>query len=316
MKLKHIKLLKWVSFVTTIFMFFATFGGGVVTRTESGLGCGNEWPLCHGKFVPAHTLASLIEYSHRIVSSTAGLLAVATFVLFWLYSKKRRDLQIFALLTLIFVIIQGAMGALAVVFSQSPPVMALHLGFAFISLASALMTTLGARQEEKFGGLERFDRLPRVSKGFRNLVWITAIYSYVVVYTGAFVSHTSSAGGCSGFPLCNGEVVPQLSGGVGIAFMHRAAAFLLVAVVAVLSHYAYRHHKNNREMQVLGLSAIGLIILQVLSGVGLMLTMNRPEVYMFVVLAHMTIIAVLFGMLCYMSYVVWRLAKPAGSNKL
>lgn len=119
MKLKHIKLLKWVSFVTTIFMFFATFGGGVVTRTESGLGCGNEWPLCHGEFVPAHTLASLIEYSHRIVSSTAGLLAVATFVLFWLYSKKRRDLQIFALLTLIFVIIQGGMGALAVVFSQS-----------------------------------------------------------------------------------------------------------------------------------------------------------------------------------------------------
>ena len=307
--------MKWFSFVTTLFMFFATFGGGVVTRTDSGLGCGNEWPLCHGEFVPAHTLASLIEYSHRIVSTSAGLLSITTFVLFMLFAKQRRDLQIFSLLTLFFVVIQGMMGALAVVFSQVPAVMALHLGFAIISLASSLMTTLGARQEQKFGGLAKFDRLPRVSKQFRNLVWLTMIYSYIVVYTGAFVSHTESAGGCSGFPLCNGAVIPELSGGVAVAFLHRVAAFLLVVVIAVLSHYAYRHNKGNRELQVLGITAISLVIIQLLSGVGLMLTMDRPEIYMFVVLAHMTIISVLFGLLAYMSYVVWKLAKPAGQHR-
>lgn len=296
-------------------MFLATFGGGVVTRTDSGLGCGNEWPLCHGEFVPAHTLASIIEYSHRIVSTSAGLLSITTFVLFMLFAKQRRDLQIFSLLTLFFVVIQGMMGALAVVFSQVPAVMALHLGFAIISLASSLMTTLGARQEQKFGGLAKFDRLPRVSKQFRNLVWLTMIYSYIVVYTGAFVSHTESAGGCSGFPLCNGAVIPELSGGVAVAFLHRVAAFLLVMVIAVLSHYAYRHNKGNQELQVLGITAISLVIIQVLSGVGLMLTMDRPEIYMFVVLAHMTIIAVLFGLLAYMSYVVWKLAKPAGQHR-
>lgn len=307
--------MKWFSFVTTLFMFLATFGGGVVTRTDSGLGCGNEWPLCHGEFVPAHTLASIIEYSHRIVSTSAGLLSITTFVLFMLFAKQRRDLQIFSLLTLFFVVIQGMMGALAVVFSQVPAVMALHLGFAIISLASSLMTTLGARQEQKFGGLAKFDRLPRVSKQFRNLVWLTMIYSYIVVYTGAFVSHTESAGGCSGFPLCNGAVIPELSGGVAVAFLHRVAAFLLVMVIAVLSHYAYRHNKGNQELQVLGITAISLVIIQVLSGVGLMLTMDRPEIYMFVVLAHMTIIAVLFGLLAYMSYVVWKLAKPAGQHR-
>ncbi|WP_328803000.1 COX15/CtaA family protein [Paenibacillus sp. An7] len=313
--MKHIRLLKWFSFVTTLFMFFATFGGGVVTRTDSGLGCGNEWPLCHGEFVPAHTLASLIEYSHRIVSTSAGLLSITTFVLFILFAKQRRDLQIFSLLTLFFVVIQGMMGALAVVFSQVPAVMALHLGFAIISLASSLMTTLGARQEQKFGGLAKFDSLPRVSKQFRNLVWLTMIYSYIVVYTGAFVSHTESAGGCSGFPLCNGAVIPELSGGVAVAFLHRVAAFFLVVIIAVLSYYAYRYNKGNRELQMLGITAISLVIIQVLSGVGLMLTMDRPEIYMFVVLAHMTIISVLFGLLAYMSYVVWKLAKPAGIHR-
>ncbi|MFD1134684.1 COX15/CtaA family protein [Paenibacillus urinalis] len=309
--LRNSRLLKRISYVTTIFMFFATFGGGIVTRTESGLGCGNEWPLCHGKFVPAHTIASVIEYTHRLVSTTAGILAVATLVLFLLYSQKRRDLQFFALLTLIFVSIQGAMGALAVVFTQSPPVMALHLGFAFISLASSLMTSLGARQEEKLGGLEVFHRMPRTRLNFRNFVWILTIYSYVVVYTGAFVSHTDSAGACSGFPLCNGTLLPELSGGVGIAFIHRLAGFVLVFLILVLWLWILREYKNNRELRILGNSALLLILFQVLSGAGLMLTMDRPEVYMFVVLAHMTSIAVLFGLLSYMSYIVWRLAKPA-----
>lgn len=294
-------------------MFCATFGGGVVTRTESGLGCGTEWPLCHGKFVPAHTLASLIEYSHRFVSSMAGLLALITFILFLMYANKRKDLKVFAFLTLFFVCIQGAMGALAVVFSQSPPVMALHLGFAFLSLAGALMTTLGARQEEKYGGLSKYNQLPRVSYGFRNFVWVTAIYSYIVVYTGAFVSHTGSAGGCTGFPLCNGEAVPTLSGSIGIAFAHRMAAFLLVILIAILCFLIYRKYKDNKELRILGTMAISLILLQLLSGVGLMLTMDRPEVYMFVVLAHMTIIAILFGLLSYMSYHVWKLAKPANN---
>ncbi|MEK5057064.1 hypothetical protein MHB81_01645 [Paenibacillus sp. FSL H7-0326] len=48
----------------------------------------------------------------------AGILSAATLVLILLYSQKRRDLQFFALLTLIFVSIQGAMVALLVVFSR------------------------------------------------------------------------------------------------------------------------------------------------------------------------------------------------------
>ncbi|MBB3111734.1 cytochrome c oxidase assembly protein subunit 15 [Paenibacillus phyllosphaerae] len=305
--------MKKLSYLTTLFMFLATFGGGVVTRTESGLGCGSEWPLCHGKFVPAHTLASVIEYTHRLVSSTAGILAVLTLVLFLVYKTKRKDLVLFSVLTVIFVTIQGAMGALAVVFTQSPPIMALHLGFAFISLASSLMTSLGARQEERLGGLAAYQHMPRIRKGFRILVWATAIYSYIVVYTGAFVSHTDSAGACAGFPLCNGEIVPELTGSVGIAFFHRLAGYLLVVLIAVLCYYLFRYYGHIREFRILGYLSITLILFQVLSGASLMVTMGRPEVYMFVVLAHVTSIAILFGVLSYMSYLVWRLSKPAAA---
>lgn len=311
--LRKIVTLKWLSYATTLFMFFATFGGGIVTRTESGLGCGTEWPLCHGKFVPAHTLASFIEYTHRLVSTTAGILAVASFVAFLLYCKHRRDLQFFAGLTLIFVIIQGAMGALAVVFSQSPPVMALHLGFAFIALASSLMTSLGARQEQKMGGLEKFRQMPRTSKSFRNIVWGLTIYSYLVVYTGAFVSHTDSAGSCTGL-FCTGSRLPELASGIRIEMIHRIAGLLLVLLIIVLWVWIYKHYRSNRELVMQANFSVALILFQVLTGVAMLFTLNRPEVYMFVVLAHMTGIAVLFGMLAYMSYLVWWLAKPAAHH--
>lgn len=308
--MKHLTLFKWLTVLTCLVMFMATFGGGVVTRTESGLGCGAEWPLCNGKLVPAHTVASLIEFSHRAVSALAGLLSIASFIAFLRFGKSRRDLQLFSLLTLLFVIIQGIMGAFAVVFSQSSAVMALHFGFALIAFASSLMMALGIRQEAKHGGLERLNKYPRVSKNFRNLVWFSTIYTYLVVYTGAFVSHTDSAGGCSGFPLCNGQIVPELSGGVAVAFIHRLAAVSLVVVIAILGHYAYRKHPDIKELRTLGVVSVVLVVLQVVIGFLMMLTMNRPEVYMFVVLSHMLDIAVLFGILTYMSFLAHKLHKP------
>lgn len=216
------KYLKWLSYASCFVMFLATLGGSVVTKTESGLGCGNDWPLCHGKFVPAHTLASMIEYSHRAVSGAAGLVSLAAFVAFWLYRKNRKDLQIYSLLALIFVMVQAVMGAMAVIYPTSSAVMALHFGFSLIAFASSIMLVLGVRQEERGQvNAQSSDYAPssaRVSKAFRNLTWIATGYTYIVVYIGAYVSHTDSAGGCSGWPLCNGQLVPELSGGKASPF--------------------------------------------------------------------------------------------------
>lgn len=174
-------------------MFLALLGGAVVTKTGSGLECGNEWPLCHGKLIPAYTVGSLIEYTHRLFSGLAGLMSLASMFAFWRYARKRRDLLTYALLTLIFVVVQGGMGALAVIKSQSAAVMALHMGFSLIAFASSLMLALGARRSY-LSGEENSTAEPKVSRGFRNLTWFTALYSYMVVYIGAYVSHTDSQG--------------------------------------------------------------------------------------------------------------------------
>lgn len=188
--------------------------GAVVTKTGSGLECGNEWPLCHGKLIPAYTVGSMIEYTHRLFSGLAGLLSLASMIAFWRYARNRRDLLVYAFMTLLFVIVQGGMGALAVIKSQSAAVMALHMGFSLIAFSSSLMLALGTKRRHEAGEYDPKMELQKqpVSKAFRNLTCFTAFYSYVVVYIGAFVSHTDSRGGCSGWPLCNGEWVPELSG--------------------------------------------------------------------------------------------------------
>ncbi|GAB6927144.1 heme A synthase CtaA [Paenibacillus sp. JCM 10914] len=305
------KQLKWLSYITCIIMFCATFGGMVVTKTDSGMGCGQEWPLCHGKFIPAYTISSMIEYSHRAVSGMAGLAALASLIAFWKYKRDRKDLMAYVGMTSVFVVVQAIMGALAVVQPQSAAVMALHFGFSLIAFASSVMLALAMRRVEQSKVPMAEERLAPVSRSFSWLVWGTTIYSYIVVYIGAFVSHTDSREGCSGWPLCNGQVIPDdLSGGVGIAFMHRAAALLLLIVVAIMGHFAYWRNQDNREIQMLGVSATLLCLLQVLSGAVIMMTIHNEDVYVFSALGHTLLIAALFGVLCYLSVRVWQLSRP------
>ncbi|MDU0329376.1 MULTISPECIES: COX15/CtaA family protein [Paenibacillus] len=318
----HTKFLKWLSYASCFVMFLATLGGSVVTKTESGLGCGNDWPLCHGKFVPAHTLASMIEYSHRAVSGAAGLFSLAAFIAFWMYRKNRKDLQLYSLMALIFVMVQAVMGAMAVIYPTSSAVMALHFGFSLIAFASSIMLVLGIREEERGQADRNAGRRSqdpvrpsgsgaRVSKAFRNLTWFATAYTYIVVYLGAYVSHTDSAGGCSGWPLCNGQLLPGLSGGEGIAFIHRVAAALLLVVIATVGHFAYRKHPELPGIRKLGVAATVLVIIQVLTGATIALTINNYQIYLFASLAHIIVLASLFGVLCYLSVRAWQLSRTA-----
>lgn len=305
------KQLKWLSYFTCFVMFLALLGGAVVTKTGSGLECGNEWPLCHGKLIPAYTVGSLIEYTHRLISGLAGLLSLASMFAFWRYARNRRDLLGYASMTLLFVIVQGGMGALAVVKSQSAPVMALHMGFSLIAFASSLMLALGTKRSYEARETEgnTVNQRQPVSKAFRNLTCFTAVYAYVVVYIGAFVSHTDSQGGCSGWPLCNGAIIPELSGGIGIVFVHRIAALLLFILTAVLGHLAFWRHKDYPEVRMLGIAAVLLCLMQVFSGAAVVYTLDNEKLYIFAALAHILLIACLFGVLSYMSVRVWQLNR-------
>jgi heme A synthase len=91
---------------------------GVFLRaSKSGDGCGQHWITCHGEFIPsAPELKTVIEFSHRATSALAGLLIIA--LLLWAilrWRTEQSESSLFGLkvafAALIFVIIEGALGA-------------------------------------------------------------------------------------------------------------------------------------------------------------------------------------------------------------
>ena len=69
------KTLRNLAYLTATFAYALIVLGAVVRITESGLGCGDHWPLCNGRLVPAFTDHHVvIEYAHRIAA--LGLFAL------------------------------------------------------------------------------------------------------------------------------------------------------------------------------------------------------------------------------------------------
>lgn len=308
----NIKKLKWLSIASCIGMFMVLLAGTLVTKTGSGRGCGDDFPLCNGKFIPAYTVESIIEYSHRAVSGFVGLVIVMTAIAMFMYAKKHKDAQFFAYGALFFTLLQAVLGAFAVKWEQSSIVMALHFGFSLLAFSCTLMLVLLLRRAERGYTsmmIASSGEGKHMSRPLRNGIWFVTAYTYVVVYVGAFVRHTDSAGGCTGWPLCNGQVIPEMYGGTGIAFAHRLAALLLLFVMLALYIRLYRYYRTNREFVVCGHWAMLLLLAQIFSGGWVASTFGSENIYLFTSMLHTIIVSGLFGLLCYISFRAWQIDR-------
>ncbi|MDB4868573.1 MAG: heme synthase [Cohnella sp.] len=296
---------KILTLLTCIGMFLVLIVGVLVTNTESGRGCGNDWPLCNGKFVPAYTLESLVEYSHRAVSGLVGLLVGATFIatLLWRPARQKEPVW-YASGALFFTFVQAALGAMAVVWPQSSAVLALHFGISLFAFTSTwLLYSYAKRMVSDRGDMVSVtaagtDPLGRIPRSVYRLSLAILIYCYGVVYLGAYVRHTSSGGGCSGWPLCNGDVIPTFAGATGIVFAHRIAALIMLLFVVALVFFVRSRTGAVSETSKIANNALWLVVLQVLSGGLLSYTMDNHDVYVFTSLLHTIIIAALFSVIC------------------
>ncbi|RCW41964.1 COX15/CtaA family protein [Paenibacillus prosopidis] len=293
-------------------MLLVLLAGALVTNTESGRGCGDDWPLCNGKFIPAYTLESMIEYSHRLVSGLEGLLVLAVSISVYRMYRKNREVfkepLFYALSALLFTIVQALMGAAAVMWPQSPPIMAIHFGISLIAFAATMLLVVWIYRVRN--GKEPILTVPR---SIFPRALFTAIYCYVVVYLGAFIRHTESAGGCEGWPLCNGQIVPELEGATGAVFIHRVAAFILALSITGLYIHIRKVSHGEAGLTIPAAWALGLVLTQVFSGALLTVTIGSNDWFIFTSLLHNLIITGLFGLLLDMLIRSWRLREGRGS---
>jgi len=89
--------------------------GAFVRASGSGAGCGSHWPLCNGEVVPlAPPVATLIEFSHRVTTSLAGLLVIGLVFGAFRAFPKGHPARFGAALSLAFILVEGLVGALQV----------------------------------------------------------------------------------------------------------------------------------------------------------------------------------------------------------
>ena len=301
--------IKWLTIITSAGMFIVLLAGALVTKTNSGRGCGDDWPLCNGKFIPAYTLESMLEYSHRAVSGIVGILVLITAIVIYRAYGRRSEPFVHAMGALLFTIIQAILGAMAVKWEQSSAVMALHFGFSLLAFSFTLLLVLSVSAKRSIAAYTT-DELPNAS--FTKKLWAITAYSYIVVYIGAFVRHTESSSGCTGWPLCNGEVIPsQLEGPVAIAFFHRIAALILFVLIVWIGFHAWRKYGRLTALARPAVAAAVLVCVQVLSGAWIAVVLGQDQVYIFASLLHTTVISALFAVLCYLSIRSWQLQREA-----
>ncbi|MFD1705757.1 heme A synthase [Siminovitchia sediminis] len=296
--------LKWFSVLTTVVMLFVLLGGALVTKTDSGMGCGDSWPLCHGQWVPTNITPELIiELAHRVVSGTAAILVVILAVWSWKAIGHKRETKPLAVLSVFFLILQALIGAAAVVWGQSDFVLALHFGISLISFASVfLLTLLVFEVDEKLDTSNiHFDKKMKV-----HTIGVT-VYSYIVVYTGALVRHVEASLVCKDWPFCLNAAPFSLPNNMyeWIQMGHRFLAGLIFVWIGYITWMAIKHYKDQKLMVNGWIIAFILVSLQVAAGAAVVLT----SMNIYVALAHALFITFLFGLLSYFIMLITRQAS-------
>jgi cytochrome c oxidase assembly protein subunit 15 len=270
--------------------------GTLVTNSGSAAGCGNTWPLCHGKVLPEFSgvggAATAIEFSHRAAVPAESTLVIALAAgIFWNW-RRRREALVLAPAMIFFLFLQAVLGAMAVAWPTSADVLAAHFGISLMAFASIVLATAFVWEVD---GAEAMRDLP-LSRGLRWAIRGTLVYTYIVVYLGAYVRHVGASLSCLDWPLCNGRVIPRFVGGVAAQFTHRVGAGLLVLSIAGLFAALWAIRDQRPDLFRSSAACVVLVVLQALSGA----LVVETRIAVVSTLLHAFLVSILFVVEAYM----------------
>lgn len=302
---KRIRITRRLATATAIGMLIVLLMGARVTSTGSGEGCGSDWPLCHGNWLPLNTYESITEYSHRFVTGVEGLLVIATSIAAWPIRHRYRETRVLVPLMAGTLVWQSLMGAAAVKWPQSPEVMASHFGISLICLAAAalLAFVLGEdRPADQTISLAPNTADPRQLAIFKWIALSGAVLAILVAYSGAYVRHRGAELACTSWPTCNGKLIPEFGGLHGVHTIHRMMALLITIWLIAFLVQGIRLRLSRPELFRTSAIAFSFVILQSIFG----LIVVETGLALMATLAHAFGMSVLFVVLCEATRLSWR----------
>ena len=208
----------------TLFLTFDLVLFGAFTRlTDSGLGC-PDWPGCYGSASPLGAHAPIaaaqqamptgpvthskawIEMVHRYLATAVGVLILVLAVVSTLERRRLRVSPVWAWLTLFWVCLQGAFGALTVTMKLFPAIVTMHLlgGLVLLALLRAQVVAYDTRSEALC------EPLPLHPTTRRALLLVYAML-WMQIALGGWVSTNYAVLACETFPTCQGGWWPTMN---------------------------------------------------------------------------------------------------------
>ncbi|QCB48302.1 COX15/CtaA family protein [Hydrogenophaga sp. PAMC20947] len=241
----------------TLFLTFDLVLFGAFTRlTDSGLGC-PDWPGCYGHMSPVGAKEAIaaaqsamptgpvthskawVEMVHRYLATGVGVLILVLALVSWGERKRLSVWHGWPLLTLFWVCLQGAFGALTVTMKLFPAIVTLHLLGGMVLLALLRMQAVGyalaAPGSPGKTGL---------SPGARTALWSVFALVWLQIALGGWVSTNYAVLACSEFPTCQGSWWPTMDFRQGFSLWRELGvtaqgdAIPFVALTAI--HYVHR----------------------------------------------------------------------------
>lgn len=246
--------------------------GAIVRVTDSGLGCGNHWPLCNGTVIPPlDNVTAWIEWLHRLFAMLIGIFGLITLVVAW-RAYRKQDGRVFwmTVTAAILFTVQSGLGAMVVVLDLPPTFVTLHLGVAMLLLAALLMAAVLAWYKPTMDGYQ--------ADSVTMLTYMNAGFSLLIILTGALVRGSGATLACTEWPLCNnGVLLPFDQGQLAVIHMlHRFAVGALGITILIL---IWQVMKNRSEplIRQIALGAGFVYLLQAGVGAMFVISVAGPE---------------------------------------
>jgi heme A synthase len=268
------KRLGLLSLLAAIYTYLLVVFGGIVRITGSGMGCGDDWPRCNGEWIPPFTFETVIEYTHRLLAAGIGLVVLTVFVYAMMKRREpgvsgRGGLMRPLLVATALFVFQALLGAITVWLELPASVTIAHFVTAMLFMATLIVAAArGGAIGVVIGTGDPNTR--------RTASWAltSAAVGLVVVAFGAITANTPGAPqACTGFPLCNGQWLPEPGAvPVEIHWAHRVAAFLLLFIAAGATRVTQR---NRAATPVLRAAVLTLVLIVLQLGVAAALVLSR-----------------------------------------
>src|SRR5207249_6394029 len=223
-----------LAWTAATFTYLLIILGAIVRITGSGMGCGEHWPLCNGRLLPPLDVPTMIEYGHRLAAAAVSVLVAGLAGLAWWLrrgarseERDRPDRTSYTALGLLM--LQILLGAVTVKLELPPWTVILHLGTAMLLLATLIVAARGPRPMVSSSpqGPHPLTPSPRRGEGGRAARVGVVALGFVTVLLGALTANLGAASACLGFPLCNGQIVPDGNYLQYIQWTHRLLAYTL-----------------------------------------------------------------------------------------